>query len=511
MEERNGRVFLVGAGCGKADLITLRGLHRLEICEAVVYDDLIDERLLEAAPAEAQRIYVGKRWGKHAMRQEEISRLLVEIARQGKRVVRLKGGDPFVFGRGGEEIQTLQEAGIPYEVIPGISSAVAIPAAAGIPVTHRGVSRSFHVITGHTVSTDGGLPEDLEHLAALNGTLVFLMGLHHVGEITSGLLAAGKDPRTPSAVISGGNARHPAILRTSLAELPQRVSESGICAPAVIVVGAVAALDFSAMQGAGQGNFRVGVSGTELITEKLRLLLEAQGAEVETVGKSLVEPLPASLRETGLCSSGRHWLVFTSGNGVERFFEELRAQKIDLRQFGACRFAVIGPETGRMLERHGFLADLCPNIFTSAALAEELCSRIQPNEDVFLLRSRDGAEILPRRLREKGISVTEVPLYCLQPDLQNPESDRLWAETADYLAFCSASGVRMYFERGGKVAPHTLCVCIGEMTGRALRQYDSKPFLMADTATAEGVVAAILRNRLEKMKMEERKYEDKEK
>ena len=227
-----GRVFLIGAGCGAADLLTLRGLSRLQICQAVVYDDLIDPALLELAPPEAQRISMGKRAGRPSPSQEEIGQTLIDLARQGIRVARLKGGDPFVFGRGGEEALALQRAGIPFEVVPGISSAIAVPAAAGIPVTHREVSRSFHVVTGHTVQ---GLPEQLDRLAGLEGTLVILMGLKHLPQIAQRLLKAGKPPETPAAVLSGDGTQ----VRGALEHISALARD--VQPPAVIVIGETAA------------------------------------------------------------------------------------------------------------------------------------------------------------------------------------------------------------------------------------------------------------------------------
>lgn len=236
-----GKVYLVGAGCGAADLITVRGLRLLEHCGAVVYDDLLSLELLDAAPESAERIYVGKRRGRHSMAQADINALLIAKAREGKTVVRLKGGDPFVFGRGGEEALALQAAGIQWEYVPGVTSAVAVPGAAGIPVTHRGVSRSVHVVTAHTADSPDGLPSGLEELARLEGTLVFLMGLSRLEEIARRLMAAGLSPETPAAVISGKNA--PRAVRGTLGDLAERVREAGLEAPAVIVMGGTAGMD----------------------------------------------------------------------------------------------------------------------------------------------------------------------------------------------------------------------------------------------------------------------------
>lgn len=236
-----GRVALVGAGCGRADLITVRGLRLLQQCRAVVYDDLIDSALLDTAPAGAERIYVGKRSGRHSAPQAEINAALIALAQRGGLTVRLKGGDPYVFGRGGEEALALQRAGIPFEVVPGITAAIAVPAEAGIPVTHRGVSRAVHIITAHTQDET----PDFSRWAALaaDGTLVFLMGLQRLPQIAAGLLAGGLPPATPAAVLSGGNAPHPAAVRASLGEITTAARAAGVEAPAVIVVGDVAGME----------------------------------------------------------------------------------------------------------------------------------------------------------------------------------------------------------------------------------------------------------------------------
>lgn len=236
-----GRVALVGAGCGRADLITVRGLRLLQQCRAVVYDDLIDTALLDTVPAGAERIYVGKRSGRHSAPQAEINAALIALAQRGGLTVRLKGGDPYVFGRGGEEALALQRAGIPFEVVPGITAAIAVPAEAGIPVTHRGVSRAVHIITAHTQDET----PDFSHWAALaaDGTLVFLMGLQRLPQIAAGLLAGGLPPQTPAAVLSGGNAPHPAAVRASLGEIAAAARAAGVEAPAVIVVGDVAGME----------------------------------------------------------------------------------------------------------------------------------------------------------------------------------------------------------------------------------------------------------------------------
>ena len=486
MTEKTGCVWLIGAGCGSADLITVRGLELLRQCDVVVYDDLIDSALLSEAPREAKRIYMGKRCGKHSAPQEEISHVLVEEARAGRKVARLKGGDPYVFGRGGEEAQALRAAGIPYEEVPGISSAIAIPAAAGIPVTHRGVSRSLHIITGHTAAD--GLPENIEHLAALEGTLVFLMGLSHLEQIAGSLLEAGKVPDTPAAVISGGNAAHPMTVRATLGTIAQRAREADVRPPAVIVVGGTAAMDLSGTVEKPLAGVRVGLTGTDEMAARLRSALEPLGARTWHVERAEVQELPVEIAPAELFRD-RRWLVFTSANGVETFFRRLRRERVDLRRLAGCRFAVIGASTGAALERHGILPDLCPPAYTSESLAAALTERVAAGEDVVLLRAREGTPQLPEQLRQQGIPVRDVPIYTVRTDMETAGEV---LETLDYLAFSSAGGVERYFAVHGAVPEKTVCVCIGAVTAGALKARYEKPFLTASSISAEGIAKTIL-------------------
>ena len=299
--KKTGCVHLVGAGCGDADLITLRGWNLLRSCDVVIYDDLIAPELLEALPDQVETRYMGKRSSCHSAPQAEICAALVDEARKGRRVVRLKGGDPFLFGRGGEEILALQAAGIPCEEVPGIPSAIAIPAEAGIPVTHRGVSRSVHIVTAHTADTADGLPE-LDTLAQTSGTLVFLMGLAQLPQIAQRLLGAGMEPQTPAAVLSGGNAPHPAEVRGTLADIVQRVQEAGVLPPAVIVVGAVAALHLTESEARPLSGRTIALTGTTAVTDKLRPALRALGAQVFAAERAKLEEARADAEERFACS-----------------------------------------------------------------------------------------------------------------------------------------------------------------------------------------------------------------
>ena len=479
-----GSVALVGAGCGKADLITLRGLRLLRQCQAVVYDDLIDPALLEVVPESAQRIYMGKRSGAHAAAQEEIHKTLIDLARSGLRVVRLKGGDPYLFGRGGEELQALTAAGIPCREVPGIPSAIGIPAEAGIPVTHRGISRSVHIVTAHTADTPDGLPEDLDILARLSGTLVFLMGLRQLPLLAARLMAAGKSGDTPAAVLSGGNAPYPMQVRAPLCQLAQKAKDAGVRAPAVIVIGEVAAMHLPArLRGV-----RVGVTGTRAVAEKQLAALRTLGAEAKWVLRFTIHEIPTALDLQALCDMPS-WLVFTSANGVTTFFHRMAERKLSPRTLQKHRLAVIGAATGAALERYGFHVELCPKTATCEALAEALIAAAKPEEPIVLLRSASGTPALTETLRKAGFSVRDISLY----DMEAEQGGAL--PPMDYLTFSSSGGVERFFERYGAIPTGTRCVCIGEVTAETLSHFTAEAFLTAPEISVQGIVEAIINDR----------------
>lgn len=489
---KSGKVYLVGAGCGAADLITLRGANLLRCCEAVVYDDLIDPQLLELVPSSAEKVYMGKRYGAHSAPQAEITTRLIELANAGRTVVRLKGGDPYVFGRGGEEMEALLKAGIYCEEVPGISSAIAIPAEAGIPVTHRGVSQSFHVVTAHTADTADGLPEAMGELAVLPGTLVFLMGLRQLPRLAERLMAEGKEGSTPVAVISGGNSPHAAVVRGTLADIAEKAAH--VQSPAVIVVGAVAEMDLKDGR-----NLRplegivVGITGTDTMAEKLRSGLTRLGAHTVTAARSIVQELPVSL--DFLFEKGRCWVVFTSSNGVRIFFKKLREQGIDMRRLMHISFAVIGPATAATLAEYGIMADLCPPIATTQALGQELIESVLFG-DVYLLRSVKGDPELCEAVG-RWLTVEDVALYDIVPDLESAHLAKGYLQEMNYLVFSSAGGVKLYFELHGSVPEQTTCVCIGPVAAKELRKHSDAPFLTAEEISAEGIVNTILRHHTE--------------
>ncbi|WP_367925415.1 uroporphyrinogen-III C-methyltransferase [uncultured Ruthenibacterium sp.] len=482
--EKRGQVYLVGAGCGSADLITLRGLRLLQTCDAVVYDDLIDLSLLEYAPS-AELYAAGKRCGKHSMPQPEINALLIRLGNEGKTVVRLKGGDPFVFGRGGEEFLALQEEGIPCEVVPGISSCIAVPQAAGIPVTHRGLSRSFHVITGHTAQKGDALPESIDTLAALQGTLVFLMGLNQLENITSRLIKAGRSVDTPAAVISGGNSPHPATVHGTLENIVERTQQAKMQAPAVIVIGDTAALKFCDVDNRPLKQVRVGLVGTSAFTTRLAEKLSLLGAHPVSLMTGRIEPLMQEI-EVDLLTEKACWIVLTSRNGVKCFFDCLQKSKIDLRRLHQCRFAAIGPATEQALWERGIKADLVAHPATGQALASQLAEQASKEEKIFLFRSASSSPQVRDILEQQGFEVSEYRLYRTVFTANQRECE------VDYLAFASAEGVRAWFSTCGAPRKETTCVCIGPVTAAALSELSDQPFLMADDISASGVAACIL-------------------
>ena len=491
-----GKVYLVGAGCGDPELITWRGLNLLRKCDVVLYDDLVAQKLLEETKKGCELIFVGKRYGRHSLPQNETNALLVEKAKEGKVVVRLKGGDPFVFGRGGEEVLALQGENIPYEVVSGVTSSIAVPAAAGIPVTHRKVARSFHVITGHTAA-DGEttLTENLDVLAKLEGTLVFLMGLHHLEEICDGLMKGGKDSEIPAAVISKGTTPMQKIVRASLGELAAKVREEKLEAPAVIVIGETAGLDFTGTISRPLYGVKIGVTGTKSITRKLRDKLEELGAAVTEMDYSAIVPYRENARlEEELQKIAEYpWAVFTSPNGVEIFFDYLKNLKFDVRKLADLKFAVIGTGTAAALEKRGIYASFLPEKYDVESLAKGLCETVKKEEKILILRAEQGSEILTEVFDAEGMTYTDVKIYDILVDEDKRRAANEKAQEMDFITFASGSGVRGFLENGGSVPVGTKAVCIGSSTAKMLKKYGDYEKITAETFNVDGVVDIILK------------------
>lgn len=449
-----GLVSLVGAGPA-AGLITLRGAERLGECEAVVYDDLVAPETLGLAPERAELIYMGKRAGRTSSDQVDIINKLIELARAGRRVVRLKGGDPYIFGRGGEEMLALAEAGVPCEEIPGVTSASAVPALCGIPLTHRGLSRGFTVVTAHTAG-GGGLPDYFDSLASVPGTLVVLMGLGKLGQIAGRLIETGRAPGTPCAVVSEGEIRR--CVRGTLSDIA--VKAAGFAPPAVIVIGECAALDLRAptMPLAGA---RAALTGTARMNAKLAREISRLGGEGFTAFEAVLRPLPGA-DEAG---PGSGCLVFTSAAGVELYFERLTAKGLDARALAGLRLACVGRATAAALAARSLRADLVPAEQTTDALGELLLRSLEPGESVCLYRSGLGGAGLARKLAEK-FDVRDVRAYSAAPGERRAEREAV--EGADFFVFTSAATARMALDALGKIPEKAALIAIGGPTAQAL-------------------------------------------
>ena len=502
MSESTGHVWLVGAGPGDPGLITVAGVEALGQAEVVVYDRLANPRLLELAPAEAERVFVGKGPDSHSMSQEEINELLVARAREGKRVVRLKGGDPFLFGRGGEEAQALAEAGIPFAVIPGVTSAIAVPAYAGIPVTHRGLASSVAFVTGHEDPTKEEQDVDWEKLATAVDTLVLLMGVGQLPQIVERLTAAGRDASTPTAVVEWGTLPRQRSVIGTLGDIVDKIREAGIANPAVIVVGEAVRMRealrwFDTRPLFGQ---RVLVTRTREQASELSRALAAAGAEpIELptikIERRYDEGLLTTAIET-LAEGAYEWLLFTSTNAVEIFFELLWSRGLDARSVRA-RVGVIGAATAQALERRGIAVDAKPD--ADRYTAEGLLAALQKSDlqgmRVLLPRAEGARELLIEGLVERGAAVDEVTLYvaALPEDRDSEGLRRLRAGEIDIATFASSSTVRnLAALLGDDLEPLRRCriACIGPITAATVEELLGRP---PDVVAKEHTIPGLMR------------------
>lgn len=482
-----GKVWLVGAGPSDPGLFTLKGRQVLEDAEVVVYDALVGPGILAMIPDTAETINVGKRSSHHTMRQEQISEVLAEKALEGKRVVRLKGGDPFLFGRGGEELEVLVREGVPYEVVPGVTSAIAVPAYQGIPVTHRDFCSSVHIITGHKREGEA-YNIDFEALVRTKGTLVFLMGVSSLGAICDGLLKAGIRPEMPAALLARGTTAAQNRIVATVATLPETVARHGAITPAIIVVGEVCALadEFSWAEKRVLGGVRVFVTRPKELAGTLSLRLRKLGAEVVEI-----PAIQTKAREGGAFAEALDtvdafdWIVFTSPSGVRIFFEEMKRKKLDVRRLAKTRFAVIGSGSEKELEKYGFYGDLMPEVYDGehlgmalAAVCEEELAKKDTEKSLRILIPRaaiGNQELISALAQVSGLEVSDVPTYDtyygLDTEEETPALD-LTAELSsggrDYVIFTSASTVKGFAAAAaGLDDTKVRAICIGRQTKEA--------------------------------------------
>jgi len=494
-----GRVYLVGAGPGDPKLITLRGLECLERAEVVVYDRLAAPELLDRVPA-AERIFVGKRPGRHTMTQDEINAVLVEQARAGRRVVRLKGGDPFVFGRGGDEGIALDAAGVSFEVVAGVTSAIAGPSFAGIPVTHRGVASSFAVVTGHEDPTKDGSQIRWDALARGVDTLVFLMGVEHLGEIIANLRRAGRPAEEPVAAIRWATTPEQQVVVGTLVDIEERVQEMGLRAPAVLVVGPVvglrACLDWRS---------RLPLAGLRVLVTRARHQASQLSSRLIELGATPIEyptieihavddPSVFDAALARIACFG--WVVFTSANGVEAVFERLALAGRDARVFGRSKVCAIGPSTADALRKRGIIADWMPQEFLTDAIVAGFRQLDVRGVEVLLARADIAPPALAAGLREQGAVVTEVAAYRTAPAEESRGRLVTLLEQCriDVVTLTSSSTVRNLIDGLGdrrKLLDGVALACIGPVTAATARELGLGVDLVADEHTIDGLARAL--------------------
>lgn len=479
-----GKVYIIGAGCGAYDLITLRGMKFLQKADVIVYDALIDRQILFYAQKNAELICVGKRAGFHSFSQEEINCILVRKALQGYTVARLKGGDPFVFGRGGEEILALKENDIEYIVIPAVSSATAVPELAGIPVTHRNISRSFHVITGHTSDEN----TDYSKYACLDGTLVFLMGLGNIETIANQLIKGGMKEDTPAAVISHGAYANQCKITGTISDIAKKVADSKCPAPAVIVTGDTAGMDFSQTLERPLERVRISVAGTREFCGNLSEKLENLGAEVVSIPHILLkenEHLP-ELDKAFEIMEKYDCIVFTGRHGAEMFLKRLVKSGTDIRCLAGIKIAVTGSSTAEFLKERGLFAEFVPEKFTSGALGKLVAEKIGRDKKILVIRAEKSSSEFENEMQKLSIVYDDIRLY---DTITNTSVIPEYIDT-DYIIFGSTAGIRGFFESGAEISEDTKIVCIGDVTASAYR--NRKNIITASPHTADGIIQSII-------------------
>ena len=499
----SGKVFLVGAGPGDPRLLTVGAMNCLREADVVVYDHLADESILAHVPYGAERIYVGKQSCKHTMRQEDINVLLADKADEGKTVVRLKGGDPFVFGRGGEEALVLLERGVPFEVLPGVTSAISVPAYAGIPVTHRGVAVSFAVITGHEDPTKSESHIRWEHLATGVDTLVFLMGVANLPVITKNLINNGRPADTPAAIIRWGTRADQETFVTTVGEAAEMVQRDGIRPPAIFIVGDVVRLR-EQLRWFDRADIRP-LHGKRILVTRARAQASALTEKLTALGASCIEtPViritpPADAYAALDHAIGElhsyHWVIFTSVNGVEHFFARLAHAEKDTRALGYAKVAAIGSATAEALRAYGIHADLVPQEFRAEAVVDGLKDILPPRARILLPRAQEARDVLPESLRAHGAAVDVAAAYETVPELSGGAeiAARLTNGEIDFVTFTSSSTVKNLVQQIGNITPlqQTKIACIGPVTADTARNFALEPDIVAETYTIDGLVNAI--------------------
>lgn len=492
------KVYLIGAGPGDPKLITIRGAEALARADVIIYDRLVHPTILRHAKPGAEMIYVGKASSQHTMKQEDINRLLVEKAKEGKTVARLKGGDPFVFGRGGEEAEELVSQGVPFEVIPGITSAIAVPAYAGIPVTHRKLCSALGIITGHEDPNKTESSIRWDKISTGNDTLVFLMGVENLPNIVSELIKHGRAKETPIALIRWGTRTEQETLVGTLETIVQQVREARFKSPAVTVVGDVVSLRDKLRWFDNRPLF-----GKKIIVTRSREQASVLSEKLEELGAEVVEfpvikivpPKDTTAVDEAISKlDSFDWIVFTSANGVERFIQRLFELSLDVRAIGRAKLAAIGPATASALEHYGLRVDYIPSEFVAEAVVREFPD--PSGKHILIARAKDAREILPEKLEELGADVTVATVY--ETVVEDSDADIVREMIAEgeinAVTFTSSSTVKNFVSllNGTKVPTDVTIACIGPITADTARELGFEPDVVAEEYTIDGLVTALL-------------------
>lgn len=493
-----GKCYLVGGGPGDPGLLTVKGRECLEKADVLIYDALSSAEFLQWTPKECEKIFAGKRAADHAIPQDGINALIVEKAKEGKIVVRLKGGDPMIFGRGGEEAAELAEAGVPFEIVPGISSAIGGPAYAGIPVTHRDHCSQLTLFTGHEDPTKEESSLDYAHLAATPGTRVFLMGVARLREITGELIKHGAKAETPMALVRWATTGKQKTLVGTLGTIADKAEEVGFKSPAVAVIGDVVLEreKISWFENKPLLGKRVVVTRTREQAGELSVKLRELGADVVELPTIRIEH-PTDVEEFADLVSHVHtydWLVFTSPNGAQRFFDAFFLAYKDARSLGGGRIAAIGPSTAKKIAEYRFTTDLLPEKYVAEGLVESLKKEQVENQTILWVKAEETRTVISDELTKLGAIVDECVAYRTVPETDDPTgaAAKFEAEGADFVTFTSASTVENFLAMGLTWPEECQTASIGPITSQALQDKGMKVGVQAAKSDIEGLVEAIV-------------------
>lgn len=496
-----GKVYIIGAGPGDPGLITIKAVEALRLADVVIYDNLVNEELLKYAPARARFIYAGKQGGDHALSQEKINDLLAKEARDGNIVARLKGGDPFIFGRGGEEAEVLAGHGVPFEVVCGVTSAIAVPSYAGIPLTHRGLTSTVAFVTGHEDPTKEKSDIDWQALTGI-GTLVFLMGVKNLGLITDALISRGKSPDTPAALIRRGTTARQKIITGTLVTIVEAALSHAMKPPAILVVGPVVELRDTLRWFDNQPLFGKGVVITrpERQADDLAKLLAAQGAHPIYFPTIAIET-PEDWRELDAAIdsiSSFNWLIFTSANGVHFFFKRLREKGGDVRDLKGIKICCIGPATAGQIEARGIRVDLVPDEFIAEGILKSFADMDLRGQKILIPRAVRARDILPAELKKQGADVVVATAYRTVNSGRKKEeiTALIDAGEVDVITFTSSSTVTRFVEIVGAdylLPPHIRIACIGPVTAATAEKSGFSIDIRQEVYTMEGLVGSLVR------------------